>query len=293
MADTPFTVFFGSSTESATFMETVASWLEPLPGTKLVLWNTPEAFPPAEFTLDRLLRLTKLVNAAVFIFGEDDKVWYRESQEAQPRDNVLLEYGLFASRLGVGNTLICRVAKAKISSDLLGLTTVNFREGCMLDGKARVVQWAKSAKKNGSVETGALHSLPACEHVARHLLSQELQNTLTSFPDWQVINRPDPKSLSVQQLLKRVYQFRGFEDAIQFMHSAVPEIDSLNHHPEWENVWTEVTVLTTTWGVGHRITDLDFQLAGVLDRLYYATVKPIKKLKSLHQPQRKQNRKSR
>jgi pterin-4a-carbinolamine dehydratase len=274
MATTPFSIFFASSTESASFMEKVASWVEPLPETKLVLWNTPEAFPASEFTFDRLLQLTKLVNAAVFIFGEDDRVWYRESQEAQPRDNVLLEYGLFASRLGVRNTLICRVARAKISSDLLGLTTVNFREGNMLDGKARVIHWATSARKTSPAEMTAQHSLPACDHVARHLLPQELQNKLATLPDWQVINRPDPKSLSIQQVLKRVYSFTTFQDAVHFMNSAAPEIDALNHHPEWENVWTHVTVLTTTWGVGHRITELDLQLASLLDRHYSVITKP-------------------
>jgi pterin-4a-carbinolamine dehydratase len=256
-------------------MEKVASWVEPLPETKLVLWNTPEAFPASEFTLDRLLQLTKLVNAAVFIFGEDDKVWYRESQEAQPRDNVLLEYGLFASRLGVRNTLICRVAKAKISSDLLGLTTVNFREGNMLDGKARVIHWATSARKTAAIEMSAQHLFPACEHVARHLLPLEVQSKLAALPDWQVIHRPDPKNLSIQQLLKRVYTFNTFQDAIRFMNSAAAEIDVLNHHPEWENVWTEVTVLTTTWGVGHRITELDIQLAHLLDHRYSAATKSM------------------
>jgi pterin-4a-carbinolamine dehydratase len=272
MTNATFTVFFGSSTESSPFMETVASWVEPLLDTKLVLWNTPEAFPASEFTFDRLMQLTKMVNAAVFIFGEDDKVWYRESQELQPRDNVLLEYGLFASRLGVRNTLVCRVAKARVSSDLLGLTTVNFRQGSMLDGKARVMNWAKSAKESSSVEAAA-HSLPVCEHVARHLLTRELQDKLAMLPNWTVVNRPDPKSLSFQQLLMRVYKFPSFRDAIKFMHSAAAEIDALDHHPEWENVWTDVTVLTTTWGVGHRITDLDFRLADILDRMYHAAVR--------------------
>jgi len=286
MVSTPFTVFFGSSTESATFMETVAAWIEPLPGTKLVLWNSPDAFPASEFTLDRLFQLSKMVNAAVFIFGEDDKIWYRETQETQPRDNVLLEYGLFASRLGVRNTLICRVAKARISSDLLGLTTVNFRDGRMLDGKARVMHWANSARGNASV-TASAYSLPACEHVARHLLPQETQNKLKSFRGWDVVNRPDSKSLTVWQLLKREYEFQTFQDAIQFMHSAVDEINRLNHHPEWENIWTKVTVLTTTWGVGHQITDLDFQLAAVLDRLYCTLTKPANRPKVRKQLRRK------
>src|SRR3982751_712534 len=264
MSNTQFSVFFGSSTESRQFMEMVASWIEPFPNTKVVLWNTPQAFPAGCYTFDRLLQLARICHAAVFIFGEDDKVWYRNAEWPQPRGNVLLEYGLFASRLGIKNTLICRVAKSQIASDLLGITTINFKEGQILSGKQAVEHWFTLAQQEAGVSQLAGASRPRCEHVARHLLTDEVQDKLKVLPDWSVVERPDGNSLSIQHLIQRAFTFDAFQDAIRFMSIAASEVDRLNHHPEWENVWTTVTVRITTWGVGSNITDLDIQLARAL-----------------------------
>ncbi|GAB5526890.1 MAG: hypothetical protein Roseis2KO_47620 [Roseivirga sp.] len=261
-------IFFGSSTESLEFMETIASWLEPK-GVKLVLWNNPESFPAGQYTFQRLIELTKSCQAAVFVFGEDDKVWYRDSQNTQPRDNILLEYGLFSSRIGVQNTLICRLGNSKIASDLLGITTISFKKGQTLESKKRVLQWLKNLPKQISPENGALQvSKPACEHVARHLLPTEIQQQLNSIPHWLVVQRPDDKSINTERLIQRTYSFDTFKKAISFMSMAVDSIDKLDHHPEWENVWTSVVVRSTTWGVGSQITSLDIKLANLLDQLY-------------------------
>ena len=72
--------------------------------------------------------------------------------------------------------------------------------------------------------------------------------------------------------LVKVYVFDGFVRAIAFMSSAAPLIEAMNHHPEWTNVYNRVTVRLTTHDAGHTVTDLDRQLAQVLDRHYVAVV---------------------
>jgi pterin-4a-carbinolamine dehydratase len=66
----------------------------------------------------------------------------------------------------------------------------------------------------------------------------------------------------------KAFRFKRFEDAIAFMHTAVPDIDRLNHHPRWENVWKTVTIWLSTWDAGHVITHLDIDLAKLLDNFY-------------------------
>jgi hypothetical protein len=84
-------IFFAASTEKQELMEEIASWLKDL-GAEVVLWSDATAFPPGQFTLTRLVEIARHeVSAAVLVFGADDKVWYRESERLQPRDNVLLE----------------------------------------------------------------------------------------------------------------------------------------------------------------------------------------------------------
>ena len=72
--------------------------------------------------------------------------------------------------------------------------------------------------------------------------------------------------------LVKEYAFDSFVRAIAFMSSAAPLIEAMNHHPEWTNVYNRVTVRLTTHDAGHTVTDLDRQLAQVLDRHYEAVV---------------------
>ena len=117
-------IFLGSSQESVDRMRLVADWIEendhePLP------WD--DQFLPGELTLSRLIELSELVDAAAFVFAEDDQVWYRSDAVGQPRDNVLVEYGLFAGALGPERAIICMLGSPKIAVDLQGITTLDLK----------------------------------------------------------------------------------------------------------------------------------------------------------------------
>jgi 4a-hydroxytetrahydrobiopterin dehydratase len=66
--------------------------------------------------------------------------------------------------------------------------------------------------------------------------------------------------------LHREYKLRDFKQAMDFMQAAVPEIETLNHHPEWSNVYNRVTVDLITHDAGG-ITAKDFELAELLEGL--------------------------
>ncbi|MBA3936631.1 MAG: 4a-hydroxytetrahydrobiopterin dehydratase [Planctomycetes bacterium] len=64
--------------------------------------------------------------------------------------------------------------------------------------------------------------------------------------------------------LERTLRFPGFTGAITFMHDCAPEIDALDHHPEWTNVYNTVRVRLTTHDAGDQITNPDLVLARLL-----------------------------
>lgn len=80
---------------------------------------------------------------------------------------------------------------------------------------------------------------------------------------------------SVQQgKLHREYAFADFVAAFGFMSSAALVIQSLDHHPEWSNVYGRVTIDLTTHDAGG-LTELDLKLARALEEL--ASRQPTKK----------------
>ena len=123
-------IFIASSGERLNTAIEVGSWLESM-NVEPVLWNEPEVFPLGVYTWDALIDLSKNVDAAVFIFGEDDKEWGENAMDknATVRDNVLFEYGLFCGALGKSKVCIVRKGKPKIASDLNGVTYINGDEG--------------------------------------------------------------------------------------------------------------------------------------------------------------------
>lgn len=66
--------------------------------------------------------------------------------------------------------------------------------------------------------------------------------------------------------LHREYKFPDFKHAMRFMQLAVEDIDKLDHHPEWFNVYNKVIVDLNTHDAGG-ITAKDFELGELLERL--------------------------
>ena len=67
--------------------------------------------------------------------------------------------------------------------------------------------------------------------------------------------------------LHKTFKFKTFLDAIKWMEKASIEIDKLDHHPEWTNVYNKVVVKLSTHDAGNTVTEKDRQLAALLDRI--------------------------
>ncbi|MDR2972993.1 MAG: nucleotide-binding protein [Bacteroidales bacterium] len=133
-------IFIGSSTESKDVAEEIAEHIEDIGGHDTILWSDPDAFPPGKNIFDCLEKIAGGVDAAVFVFGEDDKVWYRDNEfEFSVRGNVLIEYGFFRGVLGSTNVLICTNGNPKMDSNLDGVVYIDFNKP--RQAKVRIRKW--------------------------------------------------------------------------------------------------------------------------------------------------------
>ena len=91
---------------------------------------------------------------------------------------------------------------------------------------------------------------------ARKMRESEIMEALANLPGWSVENGK----------LHRQFQFKNFIEAFGFMASAALVAESMNHHPEWFNVYHKVVVDLVTHSVG-AISNLDFELARMMETL--------------------------
>ena len=71
---------------------------------------------------------------------------------------------------------------------------------------------------------------------------------------------------SDRDAITKNYKFKNFIEAFGWMTQAAMWAETLNHHPEWRNVYNRVTVTLTTHDADG-LTDLDIALASRMDRL--------------------------
>jgi 4a-hydroxytetrahydrobiopterin dehydratase len=82
------------------------------------------------------------------------------------------------------------------------------------------------------------------------LSAQELEAQLSQLEGWSV----------EKGKLHRQYQFKSFVEAFGFMSKVALVAESMNHHPEWFNVYNRVTIDLATHDSGG-ITLKDVELA--------------------------------
>ena len=94
--------------------------------------------------------------------------------------------------------------------------------------------------------------------MARTRLSDdEIQTALQTLPGWEV---QDGK-------LHKMFKFGSFAQALGWMVSVGVQADKMDHHPEWSNVYSRVTVDLVTHDIGNAISNLDVELARKMEKL--------------------------
>ena len=89
-----------------------------------------------------------------------------------------------------------------------------------------------------------------------NLLSKDF-DFATVLPQWQV--HPDT------QELERVFIFKDFKSAFEFMTLCADFAEELDHHPDWSNTWNKVSVRLSTHSL-RALTELDVAMARAMDQ---------------------------
>ena len=92
------------------------------------------------------------------------------------------------------------------------------------------------------------------DEIYRKLDSNEIELGLSEISNWTLD----------KDRIKKTFKFKNFGDAFAFMTRMAIEIERMNHHPEWFNVYNKINVELTTHDVGG-ISNFDFKLAKIMD----------------------------
>lgn len=92
--------------------------------------------------------------------------------------------------------------------------------------------------------------------MADRLTDSEIEEILPGLDGWSLENGK----------LSRDFKFANFIEAFGFMTSAAIEAEKMDHHPEWSNVYSKVSVQLVTHSADG-ITSLDVALAMKMNAL--------------------------
>ena len=87
----------------------------------------------------------------------------------------------------------------------------------------------------------------------------EVPQALADLPRWRRADDPRPA-------IARSLAFADFNAAWGFMNRVALKAETMDHHPEWSNVYNRVEVLLTTHDAGG-VTDKDVALARFIDSI--------------------------
>lgn len=88
------------------------------------------------------------------------------------------------------------------------------------------------------------------------LSAGQIKQELSKLKRWTIANGK----------LTRTFEFKDFNEAFGFMTRVAMEVEKLNHHPEWFNVYNKVKIELVTHDV-NGISNYDFRLANIINRI--------------------------
>lgn len=173
MSDCPrCQVFLGSSNEGKSFAEALQAELAPY--CEVVRWDQG-VFEPGGYTLDSLIATARETDFAVLIATPDDARVSRGETANVPRDNVILEFGLFAGLLGRERTFMLATNGTKLPTDILGQTRLTFQE--QKNERSAVSTAATEVRKaiDNLGSRDVVVAVPSNERAAERLLDNEVE----------------------------------------------------------------------------------------------------------------------
>jgi 4a-hydroxytetrahydrobiopterin dehydratase len=93
------------------------------------------------------------------------------------------------------------------------------------------------------------------------LTSLERKKLHADMPSWEFVDGIDA--------IHKNFTFKDFKEAFAFMTQIAQIAETLNHHPEWFNVWNRVEIRLSTHDLGG-LTKKDISLALKIDETFSA-----------------------
>jgi len=89
------------------------------------------------------------------------------------------------------------------------------------------------------------------------LNSNEIMNKLKNLDNWSFENNQ----------IHSDFQFKDFKKALNFVNKVGDEAEKMNHHPDiFLHSWNKVKITVSTHSEGG-VTEKDFKLAAIIDKL--------------------------
>jgi len=95
--------------------------------------------------------------------------------------------------------------------------------------------------------------------MAELLTGPEREEKLAGLPGWQTTE-------GETDAIQRIFKFKNFKQAFDFMKEAAGAAEEMDHHPDWCNSYNKVDVQLSTHFKGG-LTDNDIELARRMDRI--------------------------
>lgn len=162
----PLRIFIGSSFELKQCAQIIQAILQELDSSIEVWgWWRDDVFKPGDTHIESLFEAISRTNAAILIFAEDDRVEKRGVNSWATRDNILLEFGMFAAVHGRKSVMLAKLGNPVIPTDLSGINFVpiekcenssSFKE----KNREEIRKWAEGVKKTQAKTTSPETALP-------------------------------------------------------------------------------------------------------------------------------------
>jgi pterin-4a-carbinolamine dehydratase len=143
------------------------------------------------------------------------------------------------------------------------------RQGRVISGAHDDSEWIKLGETLERHGFGPLRPNTRYPRPAAHIrpcTDQQIESVLQQLNGWRAVASPVPNQEHIiRNELHKSFEFGSFEKAMKFMMNVSVEVARVQHHPRWENIWRTVDVWLSTWDVQFQISDLDVQVARLME----------------------------
>lgn len=149
-------LFIGSSTEGLEVAEKLKAKLETELGEFLSVerWNDGGVFSLNKGTLDSLMAAARRYDYGVLVATKDDVAKIRDAEHFVPRDNVMLEMGMFLGSLGLTRAFLLVEEHNKLPTDYNGVTVPYFnkeKDGSLDNAISDIVSAIKKTRNSYNI----------------------------------------------------------------------------------------------------------------------------------------------